>query len=119
MAGAVGRHGRLDGGPDEEYGGREPAAEEDVCGTEHAERSAEGSAWKKALRPSQRKEMAMQAVQNHNTSVALACRTFSISETCYRYGRKLDSENEEIVDWLLRLTEARKTWGFGLCFLYL
>jgi putative transposase len=63
--------------------------------------------------------MAMQAVQKHNVKVALACRTFSISETCYRYGRKLDSENEEIADWLLRLTAARKSWGFGLCFLYL
>ena len=61
----------------------------------------------------------MQAVQKHNTSVALACRTFSISETCYRYGRKLDNENEDIADWLLRLTAARKAWGFGLCFLYL
>lgn len=74
---------------------------------------------KKALRPSQRKEMALQAVQKHNVKVALACRTFSISETCYRYGRKLDSENEEIADWLLRVTAARKSWGFGLCFLYL
>lgn len=61
----------------------------------------------------------MQAVQNHTISVALACRTFGVSETCYRYGRKLDSENEEIADWLLRLTTAHKTWGFGLCFLYL
>lgn len=52
----------------------------------------------------------MQAVQKHNIKVALACRTFSISETCYRYGRKLDSENEDIADWLLRLTTARKTW---------
>ena len=32
-------------------------------------------------------------------------------------GRKLDSENEEIADWLLRLTTAGKAWGFGLCFL--
>jgi len=62
--------------------------------------------------------MAMQAVQNHNTSVALACRAFGLSETCYRYGRKLDSENDEIAGWLLRLTAARKTWGFGLCFIY-
>lgn len=63
--------------------------------------------------------IATQAVQKHNVKVALACRTLSISETCYRYGRKLDSENEEIADWLLRLTAARKSWRFGLCFLYL
>lgn len=63
--------------------------------------------------------MVVKAVQNHTISVALACRTFSISETCYRYGRRLDGENDEIFDWLLRLTEARKAWGFGLCFLHL
>jgi putative transposase len=63
--------------------------------------------------------MAMKAVQDHNVSVALVCRTFEVSETCYRYGRKLDSENDEISDWLLRLTTAHKAWGFGLCFLYL
>ena len=32
---------------------------------------------------------------------------------------QLSSENEEIADWLLRLTTAHKRWGFGLCFLYL
>ncbi|MET3776721.1 putative transposase [Rhizobium alvei] len=63
--------------------------------------------------------MAMQAVQDHDFSVGLACRTFSVSETCYLYGRKLGSENEDILDWLLRLTTAHKAWGFGLCFLYL
>ena len=29
------------------------------------------------------------------------------------------TENEEIADLLVGLTEARKTWGFGLCFLHL
>lgn len=55
----------------------------------------------------------MTAVRNHDVSVALACRTFRVSETCYRYGRKLDSENEDIADWLPRLTTARRAWGFG------
>ena len=32
---------------------------------------------------------------------------------------KLSSDNELIADWLLRLTMANRTWGFGLCFLYL
>jgi hypothetical protein len=40
----------------------------------------------------------------------LACRTFQISETCYRYERKFDDENAEIADWLVRLTANRKTW---------
>ena len=26
---------------------------------------------------------------------------------------------EEIADWLLRITQTHKRWGFGLCFLYL
>lgn len=52
-------------------------------------------------------------------SIALACRAFDVSETCYRYNPKLDDENEQIADLLLGLTTAKKTWGFGLCFLYL
>lgn len=63
--------------------------------------------------------MAEEAVIRHGVSIALACRTFKISETCYRYARKLSDENAEIADWLLRLTANRRSWGFGLCFLYL
>ena len=63
--------------------------------------------------------MAVNAVKTKQVSIALACRTFQISETCYRYERKFDDENAEIADWLVRLTANRKTWGFGLCFLYL
>jgi hypothetical protein len=39
--------------------------------------------------------------------------------TCYRYKAKLDAENEVIADWLVRLKNNQRTWGFGLCFLYL
>jgi putative transposase len=63
--------------------------------------------------------MAVKAVENRRVSIAMACRTFEISETCYRYERLLSDENAEIADWLVRLTANRKTWGFGLCFLYL
>ena len=63
--------------------------------------------------------MATNAVIQRGTSIALACRTFQISETCYRYSPVLSDENEEIADWLERLTENKRTWGFGLCFLYL
>lgn len=31
----------------------------------------------------------------------------------------LSDENEQIADLLVGLTEARKAWGFGLCFLHL
>jgi len=61
----------------------------------------------------------MKVVAVHGVSVALACRTFQISETCYRYSPTLSTENEEIADWLERLTANKRTWGFGLCFLYL
>ena len=63
--------------------------------------------------------MAEWAVRYRSASVALACRAFSISETCYRYQPKLSDENELIADWLVTLTDTKKTWGFGLCFLHL
>jgi len=58
-------------------------------------------------------------VARRGVSVALACRTFGISETCYRYNPRLSDENERIGDLLVGLTHVHKTWGFGLCFLYL
>ena len=61
----------------------------------------------------------MNAVMQRDTSIALACRTFQISEACYRYSPVLSDENEEIADWLERLTENKRTWGFGLWFLRL
>jgi|GEM_PF-6592530 len=70
-------------------------------------------------RPSQRREMAGKAVALRGVSIALACRAFAVSETCYRYSAKLNDENEQIADLLIGLTRAKKTWGFGLCFLYL
>ena len=63
--------------------------------------------------------MVMNAVMQRGTSIALACRTFQSSETCYRYSPILSDENDEIADWLERLTEKKRTWGFGLCFLHL
>lgn len=69
--------------------------------------------------PSQRREMAAKAVKHRGVSIALACRAFGVSETCYRYSPLLSDENERIADLLVGLTGARKTWGFGLCFLHL
>ena len=63
--------------------------------------------------------MAETAVERRGVSIALACRAFGVSETCYRYSPKLKDENEVIADLLTGLTDARKTWGFGLCFLHL
>ena len=59
--------------------------------------------------------MAMNALEAKKVSIALACRTFQIRETCYLYERQFDDEKAEIADWLVRLSANRKTWGFGLC----
>jgi putative transposase len=61
--------------------------------------------------------MAKEAVQRKGVPVALACRAFGISETCYRYDAKLSDENAEIADWPERLAKSEKTrrLGFGLC----
>jgi putative transposase len=72
----------------------------------------------RAFAVGQRREMVETAVARRRASIALACRTFGVSEACYRYSPKLRDENEEIADLLVGLTEARKTWGFGLCFLH-
>lgn len=63
--------------------------------------------------------MAIAAVKTHPISIRFACVYLNISETCYRYAPKLSEENRIITDGLLRLTQANKRWGFGLCFLYL
>ena len=63
--------------------------------------------------------MAQYAVDTKGTSIRLACQTFAISETCYRYRAKSSVINEEIAEHLIRLTHNQRNWGFGLCFLYL
>jgi putative transposase len=70
-------------------------------------------------RPSQRRELAEKAVAQCGASIALACRTFGVSETCFRYSPKRNADNDEIADMLLGLVKAKKTWGFGLCFLHM
>jgi putative transposase len=71
------------------------------------------------VRPSQRREMARWAVISKGQSIRRACADFKISETCYRYEAKQSGQNEQIAEWLVRLTDNQRNWGFGLCFLYL
>ena len=66
-----------------------------------------------------RRELAGDAVTQKGIGIALACRTFGVSETCYRYSPKLDQENVRIAGLLAGLAQARRNWGFGLGFLYL
>jgi putative transposase len=63
--------------------------------------------------------MAINVVQERGLPIRIACLAFRISESCYRYERKTNAENEEIANWLLRLTDNHRNWGFGLCYLYL
>lgn len=71
------------------------------------------------VKPSCRRQMAQQAVTYHAVSIRMACRAFSISETCYRYQAKLSGDNVLIAAKLIELTEENTDWGFGLCFSYL
>lgn len=71
------------------------------------------------VRPSHRREMAKKAVEEKGVSIRLACMIFKVSERCYRYVGKLSDENRLVAEWLIRLTDHNRTWGFGLCYLYL
>jgi putative transposase len=57
------------------------------------------------------RRMAANAVARRGIGIAPACRTFEVSESCYRCSPKLSGENEEIGGLLIGLTSARKTWG--------
>jgi len=57
---------------------------------------------------SQRREMARKAVALRAVRIALACRTFGVSETCYRYSAWLNEENEQIADLLIGLTRPKR-----------
>ena len=63
--------------------------------------------------------MAKRAVQERAISIRLACELYQISQTCYRYEAQRNIENEQIANWLVRLTDNNRSWGFGLCYLYL
>ena len=71
------------------------------------------------MKPARRREIAIRAVTERGLKIRTVCRAFGISEHCYRYKAKLSDENAEIADWLLKLTQWQRNWGFGLCFLYL
>ncbi len=59
--------------------------------------------------------MAARAIKHRGVSIAVACRAFGVGETCYRHSPLPDDGNELIADLLVGLTDARKTWGSGLC----
>lgn len=57
------------------------------------------------MKPSQRREIASEAVCSRRTTIRHACQTFDVSQMCYRYQAKTSSENAQIADWLIRYTE--------------
>jgi len=63
--------------------------------------------------------MAKKAVKERGAYIRFACLAFRISESCYRYERKFDADNDKVANWLIRLTDNHRNWGFGLCYLYL
>lgn len=81
-----------------------------VCRSQHAGRSASRGSWKKVTRPAQRRELAEKAVAMKGVSIALACRAFGVSETCFRYSPKRDdvSSARSPRNWPCRMP---RTWS--------
>ena len=63
--------------------------------------------------------MAITARQRYGVSVRFVFHCLDISVATYYYKPRLSAANQQVADWLLRLTTANKRWGFGLCYLYL
>lgn len=73
---------------------------------------------KKMLTLSARREMATKVVLLFAISIQLACNIFKVSKGGYRYQPMLADQHQLITDWLLRITNIQRNWGFGLCFIY-
>ena len=63
--------------------------------------------------------MAINLIIERKVSIRFACLCMNISESCFRYQSTLSDENTVIANWLLRLTQTHKQWGFGLCVMHL
>ncbi len=56
-------------------------------------------------------------IQAKRASLRLVCSALGISSSGYRYQSKRSTENAEIADWLLRLTDTHRTWGLSIMLL--
>ena len=56
----------------------------------------------------ERKALAHEVISTIKMSISLACRTFMINETCFRYIPILRNENLKIADLLFDLTETKR-----------
>jgi len=79
-----------------------------VCG---AGEELEEKCFAPIKRPSQRRELAEKAVAQRGVGITLACRSFGVSETCYRYSPQRNADNE-IADLLLGLVIGDEDVGF-------
>ena len=66
-----------------------------------------------------RKASAEWLVAEKQITIERACQLVIISRSSYYYQSHLQPENDLIEEWLIKLTQWQKNWGFGLCFLYL
>jgi len=63
--------------------------------------------------------MTRKVVAERSVSIKLAWAAFGISRGCYWYEPKKKTQDEQIAQWLVGLTDNQRSWGFGLCCLYL
>jgi putative transposase len=52
------------------------------------------------------------AVEEKGLSIRLACEAFGLSQSGYRYHPQRNVEYQRIADWLVRLTDNQRNWGF-------
>lgn len=71
------------------------------------------------VKPLARRTSAQWLVSEKQITIERACQLVMISRSSYYYQSRLQPENDLIAQWLIKLTQWQKNWGFGLCFLYL
>ncbi|MYM31269.1 hypothetical protein GTP58_23295 [Duganella sp. CY15W] len=74
---------------------------------------------KKVVAPARRREIAQWYFDVGLTTVKDVYLALGITHTCFRYQAKLSAANDVVADWLVRLANNWRSWGFGLRFLYL
>lgn len=57
--------------------------------------------------------MARWAVEERGLTIRLACEAFGLSESAYRSRPQMNAENLRIADWLVRLTDAHRSWDLA------
>jgi hypothetical protein len=91
-------------------GRRKPTLEADVCRSEPGTQGFEGYCRKKAIKPSERRELAKYAIREHGLSERQACKIMNLSRSVFRYEvRKRDEQ--ELTQELLAVAGRKPRWG--------